>query len=54
MEELAELQSVIVSIPEKREIPFEEVFMDKKVCLSVKVSIPEKREIPFEGNIRLN
>ena len=39
-----------VSIPEKREIPFEETsffdFLWKKY-----VSIPEKREIPFEAKL---
>ena len=37
-----------VSIPEKREIPFEVKAYTEKLGIS-KVSIPEKREIPFEA-----
>ena len=40
-----------VSIPEKREIPFEEDYWKKVTESLEKVSIPEKREIPFEGNV---
>ena len=40
-----------VSIPEKREIPFEEAEMRWFFWGSSKVSIPEKREIPFEVKI---
>ena len=37
-----------VSIPEKREIPFEEEAMQEEAERIEAVSIPEKREIPFE------
>ena len=38
-----------VSIPEKREIPFEDKKENFYRGLSIPVSIPEKREIPFEA-----
>ena len=38
-----------VSIPEKREIPFEVTFNSESEKLKAMVSIPEKREIPFEA-----
>ena len=37
-----------VSIPEKREIPFEDGILYKNLTAEKLVSIPEKREIPFE------
>ena len=37
-----------VSIPEKREIPFEGKYGIKAKKIKLEVSIPEKREIPFE------
>ena len=38
-----------VSIPEKREIPFEVAGLLIILAAGCFVSIPEKREIPFEG-----
>ena len=40
-----------VSIPEKREIPFEGMKLQAILKLKMDVSIPEKREIPFEANV---
>ena len=39
---------VVVSIPEKRETPFEENKEAKAMIAYNFVSIPEKRETPFE------
>ena len=41
-------QEINVSIPEKREIPFEVWVGDLGITMIQQVSIPEKREIPFE------
>ena len=39
----------LVSIPEKREIPFEGVMTDSFPERGGGVSIPEKRDLPFEA-----
>ena len=41
----------LVSIPEKREIPFAGKDAEEMASKARLVSIPEKREIPFEGAV---